>query len=922
MESKSKTKVKNEDGGFGPHFYLIVFSCCIVMKIAFFTQNSGNYICGSKQYPWLIAHTLANFGHDVTIYTNVMPLFDREFLDFESRKNIKIIVDLNYGIYDLEGRRNRSPKNREIITHLKSCDLFVVAPYDSTDYGMAAAKFFKKKCIVLLHETNDMINDANSNGLELVKIEDHLMNSYQKQVVKADAIMVNSDIAKQSIRQWLPNYRGLVEVINIPVNSYAADHVKTHSLNEKENSVVFCSRTLKYKGFGEIPYIFGQEYFLKQKPVIHYISGFIDGKFNQVHTQFFDLCKEAGLNMKIHNRITESEKFNLMSKSLLTFVPSRYEPIGLTIAESLYVGTPVVCYEQSTIRSLYNEFPHFVEYGNIEESLSRMIELFEDKKRLYQAIDKAKDYVRKRFSIETFNKYLNEFIFKVTGTKANLIDIKPVKKPEVKIEKETRLKPLFKSTERITVISIGEQEVGNLENQTHQSFTSKKIKHISEIENLLKEINDEYVVLVNSGTTLTDRSLEEIMIRFITEKCDLVCGNFEDKNARRTKLTQYSVDQCIIKPDCIRDLIAIRTEVLKEYASSIDSTWDFNLCLKAHDKKWYYSRKKLCKVIERPFNWKRCNSLIRDHFAELNLNDWQAFCNKNGKNVNSLEYIGDNIKPLVVVLTRNRNLMIDFLLNFKAQTLESDLVVGIHIKNKDEKNENEIKALMKEEKIRYKFLKGEFNFSKMNNEMVDEFIQPEHTHVVLVNDDVLLREDALNNILSTFKYRWKDVGVVGAKMLFPKENEDEDYQSLTKIWHEENHLIQHAGVAVLKDINAVHRFYKVPGNRVSLNYMMSMWAVTFGFVAIDADCYQSIRLDENYPSDLNDMDFCLRAIKKGWRVVYNPFAVAFHKESASRRESGHSNDPEGQKRFKRQYKKFLDTCITLAEHNEFLNDVI
>ncbi len=39
--------------------------------------------------------------------------------------------------------------------------------------------------------------------------------------------------------------------------------------------------------------------------------------------------------------------------------------------------------------------------------------------------------------------------------------------------------------------------------------------------------------------------------------------------------------------------------------------------------------------------------------------------------------------------------------------------------------------------------------------------------------------------------------------------------------------------------------------------------------------------DEQFATDFNDVDFCLRVIQKGYRIVYTPYAELYHFEGTS-----------------------------------------
>ena len=40
-------------------------------------------------------------------------------------------------------------------------------------------------------------------------------------------------------------------------------------------------------------------------------------------------------------------------------------------------------------------------------------------------------------------------------------------------------------------------------------------------------------------------------------------------------------------------------------------------------------------------------------------------------------------------------------------------------------------------------------------------------------------------------------------------------------------------------------------------------------------------IDETFPIDFNDVDYCLRVRRAGYRIVYTPYARLLHHESAS-----------------------------------------
>ena len=118
---------------------------------------------------------------------------------------------------------------------------------------------------------------------------------------------------------------------------------------------------------------------------------------------------------------------------------------------------------------------------------------------------------------------------------------------------------------------------------------------------------------------------------------------------------------------------------------------------------------------------------------------------------------------------------------------------------------------------------------------------------------------------------FRDIGVVGAKLLYPDGS------------------IQHAGVIVSPSHGAPgHLFNRLTGNDTGYQWLphrvRNVSAVTGACLLTRTDLFHELGgFDEEHLGvQFNDTDYCLRAIATGKRVVYEPSAVLFHHESASR----------------------------------------
>src|SRR5688500_10773158 len=85
---------------------------------------------------------------------------------------------------------------------------------------------------------------------------------------------------------------------------------------------------------------------------------------------------------------------------------------------------------------------------------------------------------------------------------------------------------------------------------------------------------------------------------------------------------------------------------------------------------------------------------------------------------------------------------------------------------------------------------------------------------------------------------------------------------------------------------AAHAYHQHPGSTQC--YYGSVIGPR-NFSAVTAACLMTRRavfdevggFDETFPIDFNDVDYCLRVRRAGYRIVYTPYARLYHHESAS-----------------------------------------
>lgn len=179
-----------------------------------------------------------------------------------------------------------------------------------------------------------------------------------------------------------------------------------------------------------------------------------------------------------------------------------------------------------------------------------------------------------------------------------------------------------------------------------------------------------------------------------------------------------------------------------------------------------------------------------------------------------------------------------------------------------------------------------FNYSAINNYACR---QANGKYLLLLNSDTqIITPDWMEEMLMYAQRH--DVGVVGAKLYYADDT------------------IQHAGVILGMGADRVagHAFYHTDHDNVGymgrLYYAQNYSAVTGACMMVSKELWDQLGgLDEELQVALNDVDFCMRARRAGYLVVWTPYAELYHFESKCR---GAEDTPAKQARFQQEVSMF------------------
>ncbi len=159
-----------------------------------------------------------------------------------------------------------------------------------------------------------------------------------------------------------------------------------------------------------------------------------------------------------------------------------------------------------------------------------------------------------------------------------------------------------------------------------------------------------------------------------------------------------------------------------------------------------------------------------------------------------------------------------------------------------------------------------FNYSAINNEAAR---QARGTLLLFLNDDTRVIAPGWLTAMVELAAR-PEVGAVGAKLLYPTG------------------LIQHAGVVLGIFENCGHAFKAMDGAKSHYfglsDVIRNVSAVTGACLMVRPEVFWEVGGfdEEKLAVAFNDIDLCLRIGRKGYRVLYTPHALLYHRECGSK----------------------------------------
>lgn len=280
-----------------------------------------------------------------------------------------------------------------------------------------------------------------------------------------------------------------------------------------------------------------------------------------------------------------------------------------------------------------------------------------------------------------------------------------------------------------------------------------------------------------------------------------------------------------------------------------------------------------------------------------------------------------NKEPLVSIIILNRNglnhlqrLFKDF--DKKTNYSNYEIIVV------DNASQDESVSYLKSLDLPITIIENDVNvsFSKGNNDAA-EIANGEY--LLLLNNDIEPTYGWLNEMVGCMLNN-ENVGSVGAKLIFPYY---EDMKSQGK-----SYTIQHAGVK-FREERTPYVYGPYHENIFStlifsndVTHEREVISNTAACLLVPKNIYADLGgLDENYFYGYEDIDFAFKLYKNNYKSIFNPFALLFHHESATRVEDQDEKNRLNYENIMYFYNKwgdylFKEILIDKINQNHFITD--
>ncbi|APW66497.1 hypothetical protein LPB137_11890 [Poseidonibacter parvus] len=432
----------------------------------------------------------------------------------------------------------------------------------------------------------------------------------------------------------------------------------------------------------------------------------------------------------------------------------------------------------------------------------------------------------------------------------------------------------------------------------------KENGHISEASNSALNLAwGEYLVLLDHDDTLSINALYEMTKKLNENKNLKLIYSDEDKIDEKGNRfdphfkSGWNPDM-FYSQNYLCHLVLLKKSIVDKiggFRKGYEGSQDYDLLLRYLNEINYNEINRIEKIL---YHWRAIkgstalNSKEKNyaHIAGLKvLKDYFSKKNENitvegGLLANTYKVIypipEDQPKVTIIIPTRNKYTLLSKCINsiFEKTTYKNYEILVVNNGSNGPRILKYFEKIKNHDKIEILDYDKPFNYSAINNYAVKH---ASGEIITLLNNDVeVISKNWLTEMVS-HAIR-EEIGAVGAMLYYDDDS------------------IQHAGVIL--GIGGVaahsHKYFKRNENGYfsRLKIIQNFSAVTGACIVVRKKLYEEVKglNEENLKVAFNDIDFCLKLLKLGYKNLWTPYVELYHHESISR---GKEDNPKKIKRF-------------------------
>ncbi len=362
------------------------------MNIVIAGRNSASEYSGGRYHAWMMAEALAHAGHDISVWTDNIPVIQNDFSLYPAHHSIKIF---------------KSPHFSEPSSIKPKIVILVPHPGQDAFFNKVIlyAKKHRSRLILLNFETPNWYNSLSPQPKDA-----SLWDAWRETARYADLILSSAEESDRFAQIFYKNVSlGTIFRHCYPsINSLVADRIKTDQANRQIIAITRFVEGQRHKGGYDLidalcPAMKGYTLSL----IIG--SGAIESSFQKAFKK-----KSDALDIKVRflQRLNDWEKFSEIKRSSLMLFLSYFEGFGLPPVESQYCDVPCIVYDLPVLREVSGNGLIYVEPGDKDALKSSIENVLSGK---YHPPFSLKEHIAHVGQLESFASKLDSIIGEVVS---------------------------------------------------------------------------------------------------------------------------------------------------------------------------------------------------------------------------------------------------------------------------------------------------------------------------------------------------------------------------------------------------------------------------------------------------------------------------------------------------------------------------